>query len=49
MMGPDKPVIPGQWLFHACYLSSAENNTQLVPTPPGLYSSTDSERLWFQN
>ena len=32
MVGPDKPAIPGQWLFQATcsLLSSAENNAQLV-------------------
>ena len=34
MVGPDKPVIPGQWLFQACWLSSAGNMHNLSGTPP---------------
>ena len=36
MVGPDKPVISGQRLFPACYLSSAGNThtCNLSGTPP---------------
>ena len=34
MVGPDKPAIPGQWLFRACWLSSAGNTHHLSGTPP---------------
>ena len=33
MMGSDKPVIPGQWLFQPCQLKWARNIIQNLPFP----------------
>ena len=40
MVGPDKPVIPKQWLFQACQLSPAGNTQNLSGTSPPLYTRT---------
>ena len=46
-VGPDKPVIPGQRLFRACYLSSAGNTHNLSDTPPGLHVHVHNTYCFF--